>query len=89
MKRFKDGQQVVCTHPTGMWLGVIPGPFHGDIVTVSKYSVIHPGSIELAEYPVSRVGNDLPECFDQMWFEPLADITELTESLKEKLTLRN
>lgn len=68
---------MVCTHPTGMWLGVFPGPFNRDIVTVSKYSPIHPGCIELVEYPVSRAGYSLPDCFSQQWFEPLADLNEL------------
>jgi hypothetical protein len=77
MKRFKKGQQVVCTHPTGMWLGVFPGPKMGEIVTISKYSAIHHDSIELVEYNYSNVGNDLPDCYAQMWFEPLMNIEEL------------
>lgn len=87
MKRFKPGQQVVCVHPTGMWLGVIPGPFYGDIVTVDKYSTIHPMSIELVEYPVSRArkGYDLPDCFRQDWFEPLADLKEIEIILEESI----
>ncbi len=84
MKRFKKGQQVVCTHPTGMWLGVFPGPFHGDIVTVDKYSTIHPGNIELVEYPDSRVGYVLPDCFAQMWFEPLSEINEIEAILSNE-----
>jgi len=77
MRRFQAGQQVVCVHPTGMWLGVFPGPYYGDIVTVSRYSEIHKDSIELVEYPVSRAGYPLPECFTQIWFNPLADLKEL------------
>jgi len=84
MQRFQKGQQVICTHPTGMWLGVIPGPFKGDIVTIVKYSSIHGDSIELEEYPVSRTGRTMPECFTQVWFEPVADINELTEVLERE-----
>ena len=86
MQRFKAGQQIVCVHPTGMWLGVIPGPYHGDVVTVSKYSTIHKDCVELKEYPVSRAGKnyDLPDAFAQLWFEPLADINELTSVLENE-----
>lgn len=87
MQRFEPGQEVVCVHPTGMWLGVIPGPFPNDIVTVSGYSVIHPDNIELVEYPISRVGNILPDCYKQMWFEPLANISELELKLKETIAI--
>jgi hypothetical protein len=83
MKRFQKGQQIICIHPTGMWLGVFPGPFKDEIVTVSKYSSIHPGFIELVEYPYSHIGNNLPDCYAQEACEPLADITELVESLEE------
>jgi hypothetical protein len=86
MQRFKPGQKIICTHPTGLWLGVIPGPFPRDVVTVSKYSVVHPGCIELEEYPHSRAGKgyELPDGFSQMWFEPLADINEITEILQRE-----
>jgi hypothetical protein len=77
MRRFKSGQQVVCTHPTGMWLGVFPGPKMGEIVTVNKYSEIHKDSLELMEYDYSNVGNLLPDCYRQCWFEPLADLKQL------------
>ncbi len=81
MRRFSEGQQVICVHPTGMWLGIVPGPFMNDIVTINKYSAIHSGYVELKEYPVSRFGNDLPDCYAQDWFKPIGDITELTEVL--------
>lgn len=84
MRLFQNGQKVVCVHPTGMWLGVFPGPFYGDIVTVDRYSEIHKSSIELKEYPVSFVGNDLPDAYAQVWFKPLADISELTEILEQQ-----
>lgn len=84
MKKFEEGQKVICKHPTGMWLGVFPGPFRGDIVTVSGISVIHPGWLELAEYPVSRCGNELPDCFAPYWFEPLQDydVLEIEEAIE-------
>lgn len=86
MQKFQPGQQVVCTHPTGMWLGVIPGPFAGELVTVDRYSTIHKDCIELKEYPVSRAGKgfELPDAFQQQWFKPLADITELTDILEQE-----
>lgn len=83
MQRFKQGQQVVCTHPTGMWLGVFPGPKMNDIVTVSKYSTIHKSSIELVEYNYSNLGYLIPDAYIQIWFEPIADINELTQILEE------
>lgn len=86
MKRFQKGQRVVCTHPTGMWLGVFPGPKYGEIVTVLKYSVLHPDCIELVEYNYSNVGNHLPDCYVQWFFEPLADISSLVESLESEAT---
>lgn len=84
MRKFQEGQQVICKHPTGMWLGVVPGPFFNEVVTVSKYSAIHPGYIELIEYPVSRCGMSLPDCYAQDWFEPFMDISELTEILEQQ-----
>jgi hypothetical protein len=89
MRRFQPGQRVVCTHPTEKWSttelpGLIaPGPKYGDIVTVREYSWIHEGFIVLEEYPLSCSGNELPDCYHQKWFEPLMDINELTESIKE------
>lgn len=82
MQRFQEGQQVVCTHPTGMWLGVFPGPKMGEIVTVSKYSIIHPGFVELVEYDYSNVGAPLPDCYAQEWFEPLANVNTLMRSIE-------
>jgi hypothetical protein len=87
MNRFKPGQQVVCTHPTGMWLGVFPGPKMGEIVTVNKYSEIHKDSLELMEYDYSNVGNLLPDCYRQCWFEPLSDLKELELENKNILTI--
>lgn len=81
MQLFQKGQKVICTHPTGMWLGVFPGPKNGELVTISKYSDIHKSYVELVEYNFSNVGNDLPDCYAQSWFKPLADISELTEIL--------
>lgn len=87
MNRFQKGQKVICVHPTGMWLGIFEGPFRNDVVTVDKYSSIHPGFIELVEYPNSRVGNFLPDCFAQSWFEPLAEINELTKILENEISI--
>lgn len=84
MRKFKPGQQVVCTHPTGMWLGVFPGPKYGEIVTIDRYSEIYKTSLELREYNYSNVGNELPDCYNQCWFEPLADIEELVNKISEK-----
>lgn len=72
MRKFKSGQRVVCTHPTGMWLGVFPGPRMGEIVTINRYSEIHKDCLELAEYNYSNVGNELPDCYNQVWFKPLS-----------------
>jgi len=84
MRRFKEGQKVICRHPTGMWLGVFPGPFFNDVVTVSKYSSIHQGYIELCEYPNSNIGNHLPDCYGEIWFEPLSEINELEAILEQQ-----
>lgn len=83
MKRFSNGQQVVCIHPTGLWRGVFPGPRYGELVTISKYSSIHPGYVELVEYPESVIGNPLPDCYAQEWFEPVADVNALMASIHE------
>ncbi|HTJ52657.1 MAG TPA: hypothetical protein VL443_24545 [Cyclobacteriaceae bacterium] len=82
MKRFKEGQQVVCTHPTGMWLGIFKGPGYGDIVTVKKYSSTFPNSIGLVEHQFSPRNDGRIACFPQTWFEPLMDINEITIELE-------
>lgn len=94
MKRFKTGQQVVAARPfkvhkcrdeNGTYFKVtVPIPKLHEIVTVKKYSTVHPNHIELVEYQACPNGFALPMCFDQGYFEPLMDISELTEILEQQ-----
>lgn len=81
MKNFKIGQEVLCTHPTGLWFGCIKGPGKNEIVTISNFSEQHKGYLEFKEYPISAVGNLLPDCYNANWFEPLADVTKMVDEV--------
>lgn len=91
MQRFTKGQKVVCTYRTPSKIitkighdgkaRTAPVPQFNEIVTVDEYSHIHTGCITFFEYPYIPPGDDFPCCFDQRHFEPLCDISELTEIL--------
>lgn len=76
--RFKPGQQIVCTQPKSGWVSdvtweAVNGPDRNEIVTVLAYA--DECSILLHEYP------DMNEGYHESNFEPLMDISELTEIL--------
>lgn len=79
MPRFKLGQEVVCVsvpkYPP------FPGPKKGEIVIVGPYGVPNPRTgceaFEIVKY--NRPGK--LTLFDEKFFEPLADISELKEIL--------
>ena len=75
--RFKIGQKIVC-RDKWVWIGGDGlGPKDGDIVTVERYAKTSDIHIVLLEWDNINGGRD---CFNEKWFEPLADISEL-ESL--------
>lgn len=77
--RFKKGQQIVCISP-GDWRysdgSKAPGPKRNEIVTVYGYDL--PNSVLLYEYMEDGEG------YNEIRFEPLMDISELTEILNHE-----
>lgn len=57
-------------------------PEPNEIVTVHSYAEFFPDSIVLVEYYIVPPGHTEPQCYKERMFEPLADISELTELLK-------
>lgn len=94
--RFKKGQQVVCA-VNGKWIFKNTslsfwrrlfiklrhgwGPKLNEIVTVAGYSDCRV-YIYLMEYRLRE--HDAEYCFNETHFEPLADISELTEILEHQ-----
>lgn len=86
--RFKPGQKVVCVHK-GDWKSIVSGrtmndskPEYNEIVTVKEYkSIAFTTGIQLTEYPT--IHGEV-QIFQEKWFEPLMDITELTEILEQQ-----
>lgn len=90
--RFKPGQQVVCTAEWwkckkkflrfwSHWIKNCYGPKQNEIVTVYCYSANAPNMIVLNEYLNAKDGL---HGYDEQWFEPLADISELKEILEQQ-----
>lgn len=75
--RFKVGQEVVCTKRDEWTPGPL-GPKFNEVVTVIGYNPHYPWGAVLSEYSTIYWG------FHEMWFEPLADISELVEILNEE-----
>ncbi len=86
--RFKPGQQVVCVYDE--WFaqnGINAGsrvfgrmPKKGDIVTIERY--IKPDHFYIEGVYTDLGGGRL--CFEDDCFEPLMDISELTEILEQE-----
>lgn len=78
--RFKIGQKIICMKKTPWRIpisgNVGHGPLHLEEVTVSGYNPIYPTGVILREYPMNSQG------YEEHNFEPLMDITELTEILE-------
>lgn len=93
MARFKPGQKVVCIRKAGkIWRGYDSdgnpcsnvGPEFNEIVTVSKSPSLWDDAMTLEEYQHVPPGQTLPCAYAQQYFEPLMDITELTEILESQ-----
>ena len=92
--RFNIGQKVVCvTTKTGPVKATDKNgnstlstyyPKYGEIVTVIAYSRYHKNHIELSEYSLIPSGMDYPNCYRENYFEPLMEISELTEILESQ-----
>lgn len=85
--RFKPGQKVVCVNKNGWksrYTGIIkPGPKFNDIVTVEGHGFTEHNTIRLVEYGMPGfIGPRFSYEEDQ--FEPLMDISELTEILEQQ-----
>lgn len=84
MARFKVGQKVVCKYGNGDWQIVQNGrkhtsaPMEGEIVTIREY--VEP--LDGDEYFVCYEHTTC--ALDENDFEPLMDITELTEILEQQ-----
>jgi len=84
--RFKPGQKVVCIKEdqwksleTGLTFN---GPKYGEIVTVKCKCPDWPDNIILYEY--ERLASGRGISFQERRFEPLMDISELTEVLTQE-----
>lgn len=89
MARFKPGQQVVCVRPDKNFKSYLTGKSHNfgpknnEIVTIESYPSKWPGFVMLKEY-VRNPFTGNKSCYEEKWFEPLMDITELTEILEHQ-----
>ncbi len=84
--RFKPGEQVVCIRANNnKWIynGMLfTGPKHGEIVTISSYN--GGDCVHLVEYSICENGYFGINSYYEHNFEPLMDITELTEILEQQ-----
>lgn len=83
--RFKTGQKVVCVNRNG-WTSRLsgkskPGPLFNEIVTVESNQPDN--TIRLTEYRMPGF-IALRFSYEEDQFEPLMDITELTEILEQQ-----
>lgn len=84
--RFKPGQKVVC-RKEDTWISIITGkvatgPKFNEVCTVDHYDEHTRGFVALSEFP-EATAPFTGKTFNEKWFEPLADISELTELLNE------
>lgn len=84
--RFKKGQEVVCI-ASGLWVcgcGALhhKGPKTNEVVTCDGYSPTGE-AIYVSEYPTIADCDGTRNAFKEHLFQPLADISELTELLNE------
>ena len=84
MARFKEGQQVVSMRGERWSLGV--GPKDGEIVTIEKYHIDKFGYsfCFLIGYTQCPLGDNQRIDFNDKYFEPLMDISELTAILESE-----
>lgn len=87
--RFKPGQKVVCVNDKG-WnviqgVGITneAGPKRGDIATVHSYAMSSKDHLALVEWRFCTLSG-LHQFFEERAFEPLMDISELTEILEQQ-----
>ncbi len=83
--RFKPNQKVVCVRPNKPYIENNKhwwGPKFNEIVTIDRYSIQNPKSVELKEYPqIARAS--LPISYREEHFAPILDDKVITELLEE------